>query len=100
MKIMRFDSATRTRAFVFAAVLIFSVSLLRADQAAAESPAEKHGRWLEEEVVYLIAPIEKEIFLKLKSDRERDLFIEAFWKQRDPTPGTDENEFKKSTTGV
>ncbi len=95
MKIMRLDSATRIRAFVFAAVLIFSVSLLRADQAVAESPAEKHGRWLEEEVVYLIAPIEKEIFLKLKSDRERDLFIEAFWKQRDPTPGTDENEFKK-----
>ncbi|NTU51000.1 MAG: GWxTD domain-containing protein, partial [Candidatus Aminicenantes bacterium] len=33
-------------------------------------------------------------FLKLRTDRERDLFIEAFWKQRDPTPGTDVNEFK------
>jgi GWxTD domain-containing protein len=32
--------------------------------------------------------------MKLRTDRERELFIEAFWRQRDPTPGTDENEFK------
>jgi GWxTD domain-containing protein len=31
----------------------------------------------------------------LKLDRTgRDLFIDAFWKQRDPTPGTPGNEFK------
>jgi len=45
-------------------------------------------------VVYIITPAEKEIFLKLKTDRERDLFIEAFWKHRDPIPETEENEFK------
>jgi GWxTD domain-containing protein len=56
-------------------------------------PAQ-HKKWLEEEVVYIIAPLEKEVFLKLRSDRERDLFIEAFWKQRDPTPNTPENEFR------
>ena len=56
---------------------------------------ERYKIWLEEEVVYIMSPIEKEVFLKLKTDRERDLFIEAFWKHRDPTPGTPENEFKK-----
>jgi len=56
-------------------------------------PAYK--KWLEEEVVYIIAPIEKEVFLKLETDRERDLFIEAFWKQRDPTPGSPENEARR-----
>jgi len=45
-------------------------------------------------VVYIITPTEREIFLKLKTDRERDLFIEAFWKHRDPIPETEENEFK------
>jgi len=55
---------------------------------------ENHKKWLEEEVAYIIAPMEREVFLKLQADRERDLFIEAFWKQRDPTPGTPENEFK------
>ena len=38
--------------------------------------------------------MERDVFLKLQSDRERDLFIEAFWKQRDPNTGTPENEFK------
>jgi GWxTD domain-containing protein len=55
---------------------------------------ERHKKWLEEEVVYIITDLEKEVFLKLDSDRERDQFIDAFWKQRDPTPGSPENEFK------
>jgi GWxTD domain-containing protein len=46
-------------------------------------------------VSYIILPVEKEVFLKLSSDRERDIFIESFWKQRDPTPGTPQNEFKE-----
>jgi len=56
-------------------------------------PAQ-YKKWLDEEVVYIISPMEKEVFLKLKTDKERDLFIDAFWKQRDPTPGTPGNEFK------
>lgn len=55
---------------------------------------EKYRKWLEEEVGYIITPVEKEIFLKLKNDREREMFIEAFWKHRDPVPETEENEFK------
>jgi len=55
---------------------------------------EKYRKWLDEEVVYIITPVEREIFLKLRTDRERELFIEAFWKHRDPVPETEENEFK------
>ncbi len=64
--------------------------------AAADKPKlpENYRKWLQEEVAYIIAPMEREVFLKLQTDRERELFIEAFWKQRDPTPGTPENEFK------
>lgn len=54
----------------------------------------KYKKWLEEEVVYIITKAEREIFLLLQTDRERDIFIEAFWKQRDPIPETPENEFK------
>ena len=46
-------------------------------------------------VAYIILPEEKEVFLQLTNDRDRDLFIESFWKQRDPTPGTPQNEFKE-----
>jgi len=54
-----------------------------------------YQKWLNEEVVYIITPLEREVFLKLQSDRERDLFIEAFWKHRDRTPDLPENEAKK-----
>jgi GWxTD domain-containing protein len=50
--------------------------------------------WLEQEVVYIITPKERDVFLQLESDREREIFIEAFWKQRDPDTLTPENEFR------
>lgn len=53
-----------------------------------------YAQWLTEEVVYIITAKEREIFLQLRTNRERDIFIEAFWKQRDPTPNTEPNEFK------
>ncbi len=56
---------------------------------------EQYRKWLEEEVVYIISPREKEVFLQLTTDRERNLFIEAFWKQRDPTANTPTNEFRQ-----
>ena len=55
---------------------------------------EQYRLWLEEEVVYIITPKERDVFRKLETDKERDIFIEAFWKHRDPTPGTPQNEFK------
>ncbi len=63
---------------------------------AAGGPAlpPRYQEWLEREVAYIITPREREVFLKLRTDRERDIFIEAFWSHRDPTPNTPENEFK------
>jgi GWxTD domain-containing protein len=55
---------------------------------------KKYETWIKEEVAYIISPTENDVFSKLESDRERDMFIEEFWKQRDPTPGTPRNEFK------
>lgn len=52
-------------------------------------------KWLEEEVVFIITPKEKEVFLQLQTDRERSVFVEAFWKQRDPNPNMPGNEFKE-----
>ena len=75
---------------------VFMVLFLGAQMVPADDDLiERHKKWLEEEVVYIITPVEEEVFKILKSERERDLFIEAFWQQRDPTPGTEENEFKK-----
>ena len=54
----------------------------------------KYQRWLDE-VAYIISDYEYQGFLQLKTDEQRDLFIERFWLARDPTPGTKKNEFKE-----
>ncbi|HSA96849.1 MAG TPA: GWxTD domain-containing protein, partial [Acidobacteriota bacterium] len=53
----------------------------------------KYQEWLKLTTTFIL-PAEREVFLALSDDRERDIFIEAFWKQRDPTEGTPPNEYK------
>ena len=83
-------------ALLVAALIVLAAGppALRGQASAKPKLPESYKAWLEDEVAAIIAPTEKEVFLKLQTDRERDLFVEAFWKQRDPTPGTPENEFK------
>jgi GWxTD domain-containing protein len=64
--------------------------------ALAQAPlSPKHKIWIEEEVPYIITTAERDVFYKLETDSDRDLLIEEFWKQRDPTPGTPRNEFRE-----
>jgi GWxTD domain-containing protein len=65
---------------------------LAARQREAETP---YRRWLEQDVVYIIAHEEKAAFERLKTDEERAKFIEQFWQRRDPTPAAAPNEFKE-----
>jgi GWxTD domain-containing protein len=78
---------------------LFAVLALAALAAAAQKISVKdlpprHRAWLEEEVVYIITPKEKAVFLQLSNDREREMFITAFWKARDEDPNTPENKYK------
>lgn len=77
-----------------ALLLLYSQSKGRESEQKSSLPAH-YSKWLKEDVAFIMAAKEKEVFLKLETDNERDVFIEAFWKQRDPTPGTPENEFKE-----
>jgi GWxTD domain-containing protein len=52
-------------------------------------------KWMNEDVVYIITDEEKQAFKRLKTDEERQQFVEQFWLRRDPTPDTEENEFKE-----
>lgn len=78
----------------FLGFLVCFLPLDSQKKISVSSLPEKYRKWLEEEVVYIITPLEREVFLQLATDRERDMFIEAFWKHRDPNPSTPENEFK------
>jgi GWxTD domain-containing protein len=79
--------------FIFLFLIVPIIS-----QAKKKSPKELpdvYRKWLEEEVAYIISQNEREVFLQLESNKERDMFIEAFWKQRDPNPNLPGNKFKE-----
>src|SRR5205085_8501900 len=74
----------------------------RADQQQEVPDRERNVRkeksnmfkkWIEEDVAYIITPEEKKAWNKLQTDDEREQFIEAFWRRRDPDPDTDVNEY-------
>ena len=54
----------------------------------------EHKLWIERDVIYIITEREREVFLSLGALEERNRFIEAFWRKRDPNLATPENEFK------
>lgn len=63
--------------------------------APAWQQMTRFDRWLNEEAVYIIPPTERNSFLALRSDEERQQFINQFWARRDPDPATPENEMKE-----
>jgi Ca-activated chloride channel homolog len=80
------------------ALLLFSI-LWAAVAAAAAPPAIPDGldpasRNFLEEVAILITPKEREAFLSLQKEYQRNAFIRRFWQVRDPYPETPGNELE------
>jgi GWxTD domain-containing protein len=50
--------------------------------------------WIETPVRYLMTAAQKKEYALFTTDAERATFIEAFWRQLDPTPTTEVNEFR------
>lgn len=65
-----------------------------APAAGAPVLPPRFAEWLAE-VEPLISEVEKELFLTLERDYQREAFIEEFWKVRDPYPRTVRNELKE-----
>ncbi len=55
----------------------------------------QYKRWLDEDVIYIITPEERNAFLHLQTNEEREQFIESFWQRRNPDPDSSENAFKE-----
>ncbi|HEY3128730.1 MAG TPA: GWxTD domain-containing protein [Acidobacteriota bacterium] len=76
--------------------LLLIISTFGFAQNKPSEELEKYfKKWLNEDVVYIITPEERETFLKLVTPEERENFIEQFWLRRDPDPSTAVNEFKE-----
>lgn len=83
----------KTVVFTFLTIVLISTNY-----SAREKPnvlPDVYKKWLDEEVVYIITPTEREVFLQLKTNQERDTFIKAFWHQRDLLHGMPEGEARR-----
>jgi len=88
-------------AWIFLALLLLGSAAsaeTSGEAAAGEKTAaeldERHRRWLEG-VELLISEAEREVFLALGENYQRDEFIRRFWAARDPFPRTARNEFRE-----
>ncbi len=88
----------RSLAVVFSAAIL-SFAPLAGAAPAKEAPLPpdlpaRFATWLED-VALLIGPKEREAFLALGKDYQRDAFIRRFWQVRDPFPQTPRNELQE-----
>jgi len=84
----------KVRKSIIFIIFFILVSLLFSSQKIkVKDLHQKYREWLDL-TKYIILPEEKEVFMQLTTNRYRDIFIETFWKHRDPTPGTPQNEYK------
>jgi GWxTD domain-containing protein len=54
-----------------------------------------YREWLNGPVSYIITAEERDTFLHLETNEERENFIENFWERRNPDPGSAENTYKE-----
>lgn len=89
---MGFKFRTKLGLFLIAAILAGAVAPAQ-QKIKVKDLAPQYQDWLKL-VGYIITDQERDVFLKLTRDIDRNLFIDTFWKKRDPTPETPENEYK------
>ena len=84
----------------FPSVVLLFCTLLSASIPSSASSSPKnlpanYRHWIEAEVPYIITSVEKKQFLALTTDEERDSFIDAFWRVRNPDPNSDTNTYRE-----
>jgi GWxTD domain-containing protein len=67
----------------------------KARKSQEEKVKSVYKRWKDEDVRWIITDEERKVFDGLKTDDEREQFIEQFWFIRDPDPDTDVNEYRE-----
>lgn len=95
-------SFARRLALVLSLVMVASSLSVFAQDKKKERPKRTkesidaiYKRWMDEDVRWIITDEERNTFKALKTDDEREQFIEQFWLRRDPDPDTDVNEYRE-----
>ena len=67
----------------------------QSDRSLERELDSQYKKWLNEDVIYIVTPEEKNAFLHLSTNEEREQFIEQFWQRRNPDPDSPENTYKE-----
>ncbi|MEP7343564.1 MAG: GWxTD domain-containing protein [Acidobacteriota bacterium] len=104
-RLFTLNSARRTALLLIVTLILSSFTAFaqdkkdekkkRNDKAGKESVKSVYKRWKDEDVRWIITDEERKTFDALKTDDEREQFIEQFWLRRDPDPDTDNNEYRE-----
>ncbi|MBP1609254.1 MAG: hypothetical protein H6Q04_1489 [Acidobacteria bacterium] len=73
-------------------------SKVKAQKKSSRNDQERpqyYKKWLDEDVIYIITEEEEAVFKSLKTEEERETFIEQFWARRNPDQRSTSNEFKE-----
>jgi GWxTD domain-containing protein len=80
---------------LFVVVLLVSISSVVLARTSVKDLSPRYRTWLSDEVNYIITNEERNVFLDLPTDNDRDKFIDRFWELRNPTPGLPTNTYKE-----
>ncbi|HUQ31031.1 MAG TPA: GWxTD domain-containing protein [Pyrinomonadaceae bacterium] len=89
------DKAVTPRLIIGAASRVENLLPVNTGAFAQSGLRPAYAQWLYKDVAYIITPEEAWAFKQLKTDEERERFIEQFWRMRDTLPATPENEYRK-----
>ena len=92
---MSHEAPMPARTLRAAALAALCVLLLLPGLLSSQAPVTDDQKLWLEDVGPIITKVEREVFSKLRTSAERAKFIALFWKVRDPSPDTSENEFQK-----
>jgi GWxTD domain-containing protein len=82
-------------ALLLAVPAVFAQDLPDRKRNEKQEVPKAYRDWIDKDVAYIITSQERDAFKKLKTNEEREQFIEMFWRRRDPDPDTDENEYRE-----
>ena len=84
----------RSSLVLFLIALLFASILPAGASKSEKNLAPTYRHWLDVEVPYIISSDERKQFLTLTTDPERDSFIQAFWRVRNPDSNSESNAYK------
>ncbi len=93
--LMRQTASFLIFALIASSFTVFGQEDKKKRKQTKESMTSVYKRWMDEDVRWIITDEERKTFQALKTDEEREQFIEQFWLRRDPDPDTDVNEYRE-----